>query len=110
MLVQEREEGGTHVLRISGRLDAATVAEVDAKLTAASALNRPLVVDLADLAYISSIGLRVLIQTAKRAQTAKVGFAVAAPQPSVKEVFRITGLDTILTVYADLADALGKTR
>lgn len=110
MLVREYEAGGVSVLQISGRLDAATVVEVDGRLVAASALNRPLVIDLAELTYISSVGLRILLQAAKRAQSAKLAFALAAPQPPVRDVFRITGLDSLLRIHDDVADALGEPK
>jgi anti-anti-sigma factor len=108
MDIRDYDEGASSVLQLRGRLDAGTAGAVEAKLTAMAGLGRPLVIDLGELSYISSIGLRVLLQAAKRAQAAKLGFALAAPQPPVKEVFHITGLDGILTIHDDLADALGK--
>lgn len=110
MPVQERQDGKATVLQVSGRLDHSTVAEVDQKLTATVAASQAVVVDLADLSYISSVGLRILLQAAKQAQAAKRPFALAGLQPPVKEVFRISGLDTILTIHESAAAALDQLR
>jgi anti-anti-sigma factor len=108
MLVQESLEGGTRVLQLSGRLDNAAAADADATLSMDAGATQALVLDLSELTYISSAGLRVILKAAKQAQGAKRSFAVAGLQPAVREIFAVTGFDTLIAIHGSRADALGK--
>ena len=63
---------------------------------------------MSGLGYISSAGLRVLLKAAKQAQTAKQKLLLAGLQPSVKQVFEISGFSTLFATFANREDALGK--
>ena len=105
MEITETELSGARVAQLSGRLDTASAPEAEAKLLAMLDGGRPLVVDLAQVHYVSSAGLRALLKAAKQAKAASVGFALAAPQPAVREVLEISGFDKILGVYATREEA-----
>ena len=57
-----------------------------------------LVLDFSDLYYISSAGLRVLLKALKQMKQQEGTVIVRNLSPVVEEVFRMTGLDQILTV------------
>jgi anti-sigma B factor antagonist/stage II sporulation protein AA (anti-sigma F factor antagonist) len=65
-----------------------------------------LIVDLAEVEYISSVGLRVLMVAAKQARASGVRIAVAALQPIVAEIFAISRFDAVLDVYPSVRSAL----
>ena len=67
---------------------------------------RGLVLDLAHVDYISSIGLRVLMLAAKEARAHRCGIAVAALQPMVGEIFEISRFNYLLDVHDTVRDAL----
>lgn len=105
---QEQLEDGTVVVSLEGRLDPVTVACVEERLGGLTAQGPPrLILDLAQLSYISSAGLRVLLTTAKQLAARQGKLLLCAPQRHVKEVFDISGFSTILTICESRAQALG---
>jgi anti-sigma B factor antagonist/stage II sporulation protein AA (anti-sigma F factor antagonist) len=65
-----------------------------------------LLLDLAKVDYISSIGLRVLMIAAKQARSQQARIAVAALQPVVDEIFQISRFSYVLDVYPTVRAAL----
>jgi len=55
-------------------------------------------VDLSDLDYVSSAGLRVLLVTAKAAKARGGKLVLSGPKPSILEVIKISRFDRILEV------------
>ena len=55
-------------------------------------------VDLAEVSYIDSTGIGVLVGAATRAQEAGVAFSVAHPQTNVKRVLGLLGVERQLNV------------
>ncbi len=74
---------------------------------AAAALERnALVLDLAGVDYISSMGLRVLLMAAKQSRAQNTRIAVAALQPVVKEIFDIARFNHVLEAFTSVRAAL----
>ncbi len=61
--------------------------------------------DLEQLAYISSAGLRVVLMAAKRAKQSGGRLLLCGLSPAVRELFEISGFLKILEVCADRAAA-----
>ena len=94
---------GVMLMRIEGRLDASTSPDLEAKVKNALADGcSKILFDMEKLSYISSAGLRVVLITGKQTKAAKGGFAIFALQPTVKEVFDISGFANILKIRDDL--------
>ncbi len=105
MNIETTSDGQVTVVTISGRLDATTAPAAESALNAAiedGAVR--LVAHLADLDYISSAGLRVLLATAKALSRKDGCIVLSALQPGVREVFDISGLLSIFAV-ADTVEA-----
>jgi anti-anti-sigma factor len=110
MDISEQQANGATVLQLSGRLDGTTSAATDTKLADAVGRSPTLVLDMSGLGYISSAGLRVLLKAAKQAQTAKQKLLLAGLQPSVKQVFEISGFSTLFATFANREDALASLK
>lgn len=54
--------------------------------------------DLTDLKYISSAGLRVLIATQKKLKNSDISFVIKNVNDTVGEIFRMSGFDKILKI------------
>jgi len=65
------------------------------------------VLDLGEVDYISSAGLRVVLMLAKRQKQNAGKLVLCRLQPEVHEVVDISGFLSILTVVPDRATALG---
>jgi anti-sigma B factor antagonist len=106
LVVKQFAEGSSIVLEVSGRLDAATVALAQDKLAEAVTSGAPLVIDLAGLEYISSVGLRLILKSLKQAQAMRLPFAITGPRAGVKEVLDSIGLAQYCPIFATRAEAL----
>jgi anti-anti-sigma factor len=97
------------ILGVQGRLDSTTSPAVEERLlTLIEQGERRLVVDCAQLVYISSAGLRVFLIAAKRMKQAQGRLVLAALRPEVREVFDLTGFSTILQIHPTRTDALNE--
>ena len=108
MNVTERTEGNVVVLQLQGRLDGNTAKDFEDKLLASiDKGEHQVALDLSDLDYIGSAGLRVMLIGAKRVKATKGMFVLSSLHPNVKEVFDISGFTGIFNVASTLAEALG---
>ena len=74
--------------------------------------EKRLVIDLKDLEYISSAGLRSLLALAKRLKEKQGNMVFANLQGQVTEVFKVVGFYSLFTIcdsVTDALDRLGKT-
>ena len=95
------------VLEPRGRLDGhSTPAFEERLLGCIEAGERAVLLDFGNLDYISSAGLRAVLKASKRLSDLNGRFALCALNANVREVFRISGFDTIIAVHPDAAAAL----
>lgn len=93
MQINKIQEGSKLVLAPVGRVDTITSPELEAAVVT-DGIDE-LIFDLAQVDYISSAGLRVLLSAQKR--MAGKTMKIANAKPAVKEVFDITGFSDIFT-------------
>ena len=104
-LITERK-GGAVIHRIAGRLDTATSAAAERSILGAMAPGQSRVLlDMREVAYVSSAGLRVVLLAAKQAKAAAGGVALFGLQPAVRDVFDISGFSRILAIAPGEAEA-----
>jgi anti-anti-sigma factor len=83
------------LLRFEGHLDTAMCAEMESGLRdAVTASILPIVFDLSKADFISSSFLRLCIYANR--QAGERGFSIVGAGPSIKRVFKIAGLNTML--------------
>jgi anti-sigma B factor antagonist len=90
--IQRIEEGR---IRFKGRLDAS---QADQAWEVLRKLSGPLTVDLADLEYISSAGLGVIMMTNKRLSDAGESLSLTNMQLRIRNIFKYSGLDKVLRI------------
>src|SRR5581483_3362775 len=106
MDIVHEKDGDVVIFRLSGRLDSNAAASAEADLGAAVAGAPSLAIDLSGLDYISSAGLRVMLVLARKVQQASGKLALFGLQPAVRQVFTVSGFDTIISIQPDAAAAL----
>ncbi len=107
MAVTSERQGGTLIAHVEGRVDGSNAREFQGDLE--SAINdddRIVVLDLAQLSYISSAGLRVILMVAKTLQRQQAKFAVCGLSEMIREVFQVSGFDKIIPTHNSKEDAL----
>ena len=90
-------QGSARILKLNGRLDTLTAPQLDAQTEKLYGVT-DLVLDFADVAYISSAGLRVLLKAQKQMNAMHGTMKAIHVCPEVADVFEITGFDGILMV------------
>ncbi len=102
----QRDEDITHLV-LAGRLDAAGVQEVDIKFSAYTAARRKsTLVDLSQVEFIASLGIGMLIASAKALQRHGAAMVLLSPQESVEKVLKTLGIDQVIPVVHDLESGL----
>ena len=87
------------IIRIEGEVDVSNVSELrDALDTALADGAKEVEADFAEVAYIDSTGIGVLVGAAHRAQESGSVLVVANPQKNVERVFSLLGVDKDLNV------------
>ncbi|MBO7483330.1 MAG: STAS domain-containing protein [Kiritimatiellae bacterium] len=96
MQIEKKIEDGKMTLSLSGRLDTNTSPDLEAEMKL-DGINE-VVFDLANLEYISSAGLRVLMTAQKAMMLCGGKMSVSKPNATVMDVFDITGLSSVFTI------------
>lgn len=99
-IAEERTEN-TLILYLKGEVNSNTVGNLERYLGSNLDNIEKLVFELENLRFISSAGLRVLLSAAKIMDKKQGNMIVRNPQPSVKQVFDITGFSGIFTIESD---------
>lgn len=108
-LEYEELDNGVRVIKLVGRLDMEGTNSIDKKFVQQCAGENVFVlVDLSQMNYLSSIGIPMLITTAKAVANRGGRLAFVNPQSSVKSVLDITGVSNVIRIYKDVAT--GKER
>ncbi len=97
MKIEKVTEDKTLKIALEGRLDTLTAPELEKELEASMPDAQALTLDLKNLEYISSAGLRVLL-AAHKTMAGKSGMKLTNVNEIVKEVLDITDFSSILTI------------
>jgi len=107
MDISEDRKGDAVILALSGKLDATSAKTFEDKIL--SLINsgaQRLVVDLSQLDYVSSSGLRVFLLAAKKLQPTDGKFALCGMQDHIRQLFDLAGFSSILSIYGSRAEAV----
>jgi anti-anti-sigma factor len=108
MNIETRELKHVSVVTVSGRVDSATAPDLQKALQdLLDSDHNQLVLDLKDVDYMSSAGLRVLVSTQKAAKKNGGALRLAQLSARVKEVFELAGLTPVFDIYPDVVEAVG---
>ncbi len=98
-ITEEKNEAISNLaLLISGRLDTTTAPELEAKLKDCTKGIRALFLDMKDVEYISSAGLRVVLLAHKLMVGTGGTMTVRNPSEFCRQVFEATGMDSVLNI------------
>lgn len=99
MNILKTENGAELTLAVEGRLDTTTSPKLEAELKRSISGVTRLVIDLKDLEYISSSGLRVLL-SAQKVMNRQGEMLIRHVNETVMEIFDVTGFVDFLTIEA----------
>ena len=97
MELEKKYEGTKLTIAVKGKLDSESAPKLNAELASSLGGITELVMDMSELTYISSAGLRTLL-TAQKQMNRQGHMVLRGVRDSIRDVFRITGFLELLTV------------
>lgn len=99
-------EDGIRLIKLSGALDMNGTYAIEVEFVRhCVGENVCVLVDLSRVNYISSIGIPMLVNSAKSIFRHGGKMALLSPQKSVEEILELAGIPPIIPIYRDLASA-----
>jgi anti-sigma B factor antagonist len=106
--IRQEQHGDVRLLALSGRLDTETASDLELALQDLQADGaRHFVIDLGDIGYVSSAGLRVLLALAKQLDGGRGSLKLCALNEAVRQVFDVAGFSRMFAILPDRDAALG---
>ena len=90
--------GADLVISLQGRLDTVTSVEFTDALAKEEIKEAKVIIDMKELEYISSAGLRALLALKKNLASQNKELEIHNLNPVCQEVFKVTGFNNVLTV------------
>ena len=107
MDISEDRKADALILALSGKLDATTAKTFEDKILGViNSGTQRLVVDLSQLEYVSSSGLRVFLLAAKRLQATDGKIVLCALKDQIRQVFDLAGFSSFLSTYGSRDEAI----
>ena len=100
MNVSKKAEGTKLTIVISGRVDTTTAPELENEIKSSYEGITDLVLDFAEVKYISSAGLRVLL-SAQKVMAKQGSMKLINVSSDIMEIFEVTGFSDILTIETE---------
>ena len=102
--------GDAVLVSLSGRLDVESAASAQRMfadvLTGGGSPPSMLMINTAELSFISSTGIRSLLLAAKQAKSAGIRLALVGLTPSIREILSLTGMLDMFGIYDSAGEAL----
>jgi anti-anti-sigma factor len=109
MEINKKREKDVLIVSVKGRIDAVTAPDFEKNLMDfIGAGEKIFLLDMKQLEYISSAGLRSILAIAKVLKTKEGKLVFAGLQGPVKDVFKISGFGSIFNIFDSEAEALTK--
>jgi anti-sigma B factor antagonist len=107
MNITEREQNGITIFVMEGRVDSEGAVDMDLALqTATSEGKNRMVLDLSEVRYINSAGLRTLADILTQNKKSGGDLKLVNLHPKVQRVFQIIGFDKFFTICGTVEEAL----
>ena len=106
MQISTEERKQAVVIAVTGRVDSSTAPELENALKKlVESTKTQIVLDLKNVEYMSSAGLRAMVSTLKAVKRINGDLRLACPSPRVEEVLRLAGLTSIFSIYPSREEA-----
>ena len=105
MSTEELPDGITKVV-LDGSLDIAGAAAIDLRMNLIAGTGKAILVDLQNVSFIGSMGLRALVAPARAILSRKGKMVIFGPNDLVERVLKTSGIDSMIPIHHDYQTAL----
>jgi len=102
----ESMDGGITRVLLDGRLDIQGAAAIDLRMNVLAGSSKSLLIDLTNVSFLGSMGLRSIVLPAQALQRRGGKMALLNPVPMVEEVLKASNIDQIIPIFHDLDSAV----
>ena len=107
MEISIHDFGQVSVVKVKGQVDSANAPDLETALKQLVEGNKNrIVLDLKEVDYLSSLGMRAIILTLKSVRRVNGDLRLASPSASVEQVFRIVGMTQMFNIYSSGEEAV----
>jgi anti-sigma B factor antagonist len=107
MKTEIQQESNSTIVKVTGSVDALTAADLSRVLSNQVAEGKVnLIVDLVDVEFMSSAGLRTLLGAVKEARSNGGDLRITSANPGVDKVLKMSGFHNIAKVFPSQAEAV----
>jgi len=101
-------EQGVTVVRLSGAIDGNTAPEAQSRILPLMETQPSVVLDMSEVEYLSSAGLRTLLLLYRQAASRDGKVAIAGLRESIKDTMAVTGFLNFFLLQNDVATAVAE--
>lgn len=98
MIIETKIEGANVIARVSGEIDGKTAPQVQSELLAALEHGQRLLVDMKEVSYLSSAGLRMLLLLYRQVAAKKGKVVLVGVSEEIRDTMSMTGFINFFTL------------
>jgi anti-sigma B factor antagonist len=91
---------------LDGSLDIAGAAAIDLRMNLIGGTGKAVLIDLQNVSFIGSMGLRALVAPARAILSRKGKMVIFGPNELVERVLKTSGIDSMIPIHHDYQTAL----
>ena len=104
--ILHQEEDGLHIMHLAGRRDSVTSPQAEQRIIDIIEKGDMLVINLKDLVFISSAGLRLILVFMKKTKKRNARMIFCAPGDQILKTFEVSNFLEFLEIATSLEEAL----
>jgi anti-sigma B factor antagonist len=104
MMIEQMEDGVTRVTLV-GQMDLAGAQQIDTRFSAVSGGSSKVLVDLSEVGFLASMGIRTIVMGAKTISSKGGKMVLFRPNADVEKVLLSSGIDSLVPIAHDLDTA-----
>src|SRR5215472_13523729 len=106
LIYAQRDLGNAVCLAVAGEIDLDNASELKACLQIAAHSRETIIVDLADLRYLDSTGIQVLLDAQRKLAIGGRMIVLAVPSASIRRVLGLVRMEEIIPTFSSVEEAL----
>jgi anti-anti-sigma factor len=105
-IATEELTGSITKVILDGRLDILGAEAVDVRMNAIAGTSKAVLIDLRNVSFIGSVGVRALVIPARTLKSRGGKIVIFGPNEMVEKVLKTSGTDTLIPVHHEFQSAL----
>lgn len=109
MNINVRNESDISIVSLEGRMDWKALSEFSGSVAQlADSGSKKVLLDFSKMEYMSSAGIRALIEAMQTVEKAGGTLAISSPSETLMELFKVVQLEKVIKIYKSELEAIDK--